>query len=229
MRVLFIFAAIVLASVLTACSIYDVRLEGGSVNFYQKATAPTLPSGSSFMTTVGRTRQPVGHYEYCRTYVTDCAIVSNDTRPTALTRERWAELVEVNDKVNRKVRPHPKDEDGQSTDLLVYGVGEHWTYPVGYGDCEDVVLAKRLLLMKRGWPASSLVITLAYLPKGGGHAVLTVRTDRGDYILDNLNGRILAWTETSYRFFKRQSEFDSGKWRGVIDVRDLTPVVAKTN
>ena len=45
--------------------------------------------------------------------------------------------------------------------------------------------------------------------------VLTVRTDMGDFVLDNLEPRVLAWTETDYRFLKRQSEKHSGLWVSV--------------
>ncbi len=42
--------------------------------------------------------------------------------------------------------------------------------------------------------------------KTEGHAVLMVRTDKGDYILDNQNKNILLWSKTRYRFVKRQSK-----------------------
>ena len=58
-------------------------------------------------------------------------------------------------------------------------------------------------------------------PNGEGHAVLTVRTDAGDYILDNLDERVLRWTDTPYRFLKRQAEANSGKWAGIADDRDM--------
>jgi len=163
------------------------------------------------MRITGRTSQPIGHYEYCKIYTTDCAIVSSNTRSVALTRARWAELVVVNDQVNRQVQP--------VTDLEYYGREEFWTYPDRYGDCEDYVLLKRSLLMQRGWPASSLLITVVRQANGEGHAVLTVRTDQADYVLDNLNGRIVVWNDTEYRFLKRQAARDSGIWEGIDDAR----------
>ena len=45
-----------------------------------------------------------------------------------------------------------------------------------------------------------------------GHAVLTVRTDRGHFILDNLNEELLSWESTEYRYLKRQSSEHSGRW-----------------
>jgi hypothetical protein len=45
-----------------------------------------------------------------------------------------------------------------------------------------------------------------------GHAVLTVKTDRGEYILDNQTDDILFWADTGYRFVKRQSQSDPNGW-----------------
>jgi predicted transglutaminase-like cysteine proteinase len=42
--------------------------------------------------------------------------------------------------------------------------------------------------------------------KGEGHAVLMVRTDRGDFILDNQRTAILPWTRTGYVFVKREGQ-----------------------
>ena len=39
--------------------------------------------------------------------------------------------------------------------------------------------------MLRGWPESKLLITVVRDENNEGHAVLTVRTDEGDFILDN--------------------------------------------
>jgi predicted transglutaminase-like cysteine proteinase len=46
----------------------------------------------------------------------------------------------------------------------------------------------------------------------------------GDYILDNLEPRILVWTDTDYRYLKRQSETNSGQWVSIRDDRDITVV-----
>jgi len=49
--------------------------------------------------------------------------------------------------------------------------------------------------------------------------VLTVRTDHGDFILDNLVGTVLDWRDTRYRYLKRQSTANAGKWVDIIDER----------
>ncbi len=170
-------------------------------------------SAPSHIKVLGRTSQPIGHYEYCKKYSGDCRIRSRSTHPTELTRPRWTDLVEINAHANRTVTP--------ITDLQFYNVEELWTYPKNYGDCEDYVLLKRHLLMERGWPASSLLITVVTQPNGDGHAVLTVRTDRAEYVLDNLSNKILPWAETPYRFLKRQSASHSGQWVALDDVRNV--------
>ena len=43
---------------------------------------------------------------------------------------------------------------------------------------------------------------------GAGHAVLTVKTDRGDFVLDNLSDEIRGWSATGYQFYKRQAQDD---------------------
>ncbi len=173
--------------------------------------ATSTAFASPHMRVTGRTSQPIGHYEYCRTYLADCSLVSRDTRPVLLTRARWTEMVSANSEVNTRVHP--------VTDLEYYHREEFWTYPDRYGDCEDYVLAKRAALMQQGWPATSLLITVVRQANGEGHAVLTVRTDQADYVLDNLNDRILEWDETDYRFLKRQAAANSGAWEAIDDER----------
>jgi len=48
--------------------------------------------------------------------------------------------------------------------------------------------------------------------KNEGHAVLTVRSDRGDLVLDNTDNRIRLWHETGYRFLMRQSFANPMQW-----------------
>ena len=165
----------------------------------------------SHMKVLGKTSQPIGHYEYCKTYARDCAIRSRSRAPVSLSRKRWREMVTINANANRNVTP--------VTDLAYYKREELWAYPKNYGDCEDYVLLKRKLLMDKGWPASSLLITVVTLPNGDGHAVLTVRTDRADYALDNLNDKIVQWNKTQYHYLKRQSSTHSGRWETIDDSR----------
>ena len=135
-----------------------------------------------------------------------------EARDVVLTPTAWRDLVRINRWVNTKIKP--------LTDLEHWGVVERWNYPDdGYGDCEDYVLLKRRMLIQAGWPRQALLITVVRDNRGDGHAVLTVKTDRGEFVLDNQNEEILLWSETSYRFVKRQSQSDPNVWVALGDTR----------
>ncbi len=175
------------------------------------ASFATAAHASSRMLTTGSTSQPIGHALFCQQFAAECKVRSANDAPPSLTKKRWADLVEVNTYANRTIQP--------VTDQDYYGVEEHWTYPRTFGDCEDYALLKRYMLMQRGWPVSSLLITVVRQPNGDGHAVLTVRTDRGDFILDNMEAKIERWDHTPYKFLKRQSVTHSGAWSSIRDRR----------
>lgn len=156
------------------------------------------------MTTGSLTSQPIGHYEFCQINVAECSIFSRDKGPSRLTSTMWRRIKTVNAATNRAISP--------MNDFDIYGKDEVWTYPKGVGDCEDYVLEKRRKLAAAGVPLSNLLITVVRKPDGEGHAVLTVRTDKGDYILDNLTDQVRLWSDTGYRFLKRQSSTDTGRW-----------------
>ena len=129
-----------------------------------------------------------------------------------LTAKAWKDLIRINKYVNERIRP--------MTDLEHYGVVEKWAYPDdGYGDCEDYVLLKRRMLMEAGWPREALLITVVRDKKGDGHAVLTVKADQGEFVLDNQNEDIVLWSESGYRFVKRQSQSDPNTWVSLGDPR----------
>ena len=79
------------------------------------------------------------------------------------------------------------------------------------------MLAKRRVLIEDGIPSSTVLITVLRRPNGEGHAVLTVRTDIGDVILDNLTDAVLNWDETGYTYLKRQAVDHTGRW---VSIRD---------
>ena len=81
------------------------------------------------------------------------------------------------------------------------------------------MLLKRKMLMEQGFSATNLLITVVLQPNGEGHAVLTVRTDRGDFILDNMRNKVMLWSETEYTFLKRQSTSDPAAWVKLQDGR----------
>jgi predicted transglutaminase-like cysteine proteinase len=122
-----------------------------------------------------------------------------------LTPELWATLEKVNIAVNNAVRPLEDSEH--------YGIAEFWTVPVdGEGDCEDFVLAKRKMLTLLGLAAPALRITVAFNTRMVRHAVLTVVTDRGDYVLDNLQDDIVSPDQTGYVWVARQDLASRTGW-----------------
>lgn len=172
----------------------------------------TSQAAQPWMQTEGRTTQPVGHYDFCKQYKKECSQTSRTEAPLQLTKDLWAKIIQVNAQVNTAILPR--------TDMEMWGKEEVWSYPtqsgIQYGDCEDYVLLKRRMLINAGFPVNTLLITVVRQQNGEGHAVLTVRTDRGDFILDNLEDSVKIWNQTSYTYLKRQSARHSGQW---VDIR----------
>ncbi|HEV2628775.1 MAG TPA: transglutaminase-like cysteine peptidase [Pseudolabrys sp.] len=174
---------------------------------------------ASYASVGDNTRAPIGWVEFCAEYKGECATRPSQPRDIVLTPKAWSDLVKVNNWVNETVKP--------MTDLDHWGVVERWNYPDdGYGDCEDYVLQKRRMLMKAGWPREALLITVVRDKKGDGHAVLTVKTNRGEFILDNEENRIVAWNKTGYRFVKRQSQSDPNTWVSLGEPRTAPAFVS---
>lgn len=173
--------------------------------------ATVATAGGSAMVTGARTTQPVGHYELCQNRPDECRQKSAKRAPVELSRRLWSAMLSINESVNAAVAP--------KTDMEMWGREEVWSYPAGEGDCEDYVLEKRRQLMALGVPAGDLLITVVRQPNGDGHAVLTVRTSLGDFVLDNLEARVVAWDDTPYTYLKRQSEYNSGVWVKINDGR----------
>ncbi len=175
---------------------------------------------SVYMVSYGDTLPPIGYVQYCRRERNACHAHGPFIDRIRLTAARKAELVAVNNYVNEKIKPE--------TDLQQYGVNEYWTIPKTAGDCEDYVLLKREMLMNAGWPESTLLITVVRDENNQGHAILTVRTDRGDFILDNKRPQIVSWNDTPYSYVSRQSEMNPLVWISLVPPgqRRQTPISA---
>ncbi len=183
--------------------------------FFAAATGSTSEaSGVTSMVTGGITSQPIGHHEFCKVNPAECAIRVRDPGPLFIDDMVWTTIDRVNRAVNKAVTP--------MSDFDIYGRDEVWAYPVhGVGDCEDYVLEKRRLLADEGIALANLLITVLRKPDGEGHAVLTVRSDRGDFILDNLNDEMKPWYKTGYRFLKRQSSTHTGRWVSLREEQNM--------
>ena len=168
-------------------------------------TASMAQERPLFISLGGVTKAPIGWIEFCIEYDPECKTKPSAPRDVVLSTQAWKDLLRVDHWVNANIKP--------MTDMEHWGVVERWNYPDdGYGDCEDYVLLKRKMLLKAGWPREALLITVVRDKQGEGHAVLTVKTDKGEFILDNQTDDILLWSETGYRFVKRQPQSDPNAW-----------------
>ncbi len=192
----------------------------GAAAIVMMATLTGAAIGASeqllFVSTGPSARAPIGWLEFCSEHAKECDVKPSAARDVVLTNKAWKDLVAVNKWVNETIRP--------VTDMEHWGVVERWSYPDdGKGDCEDYVLLKRRMLMQAGWPREALLITVVRDKKGDGHAVLTVKTDKGEFILDNQEEDVLLWSRTGYRYVKRQSQSNPNVWVALGDPR---PAVA---
>jgi predicted transglutaminase-like cysteine proteinase len=151
-------------------------------------------------------KAPTGWLQFCKENPEECRPAAETPREIVLTPDLLQQLFLINSYANDRVK--------WTSDEELYGTSERWAYPLDRGDCEDIVLLKRRLLARAGWPLSILLITTVEERNDdkGRHAVLTVRTDRGELILDNQTPEILFWYETSYRYLSRQSTADPNVW-----------------
>jgi predicted transglutaminase-like cysteine proteinase len=161
----------------------------------------------------GFTSQPIGHYEFCKANPAECSIRVVLTEPVVLDENAWNVINRINSYVNDIIKP--------MNDYDIYGRDEMWAYPRSVGDCEDYVLLKRKFLIEKGVSPSNALITVVRKPDGEGHAVLTIRTDRGDYVLDNLTDRVRNWNRTGYTYLKRQAETEPGRWKTITGAQDV--------
>jgi len=144
-----------------------------------------------------------GWLEFCDQNPEECVIDPYQPETLSLTDDLAALLSSVSLSVNRSLIP--------VTDLNHWGIIDRWNYPTdGLGDCEDYQLLKRKMLIAAGLPRRALRMTVVIDENGEGHAVLTVRTDRGDLILDNKTDEVLEWFRTNYSYIKRESAETTG-------------------
>jgi len=189
---------------------------GWALTLAAGAASSSAAQDLMFVSIGASTRPPIGWVEFCVDHPVECKATTSAPRDVVLSNKAWTDLVRINKWVNENVKP--------MTDMDHWGVVEKWSYPDdGYGDCEDYALLKRRMLIEAGWPREALLMTVVREKNGNGHAVLTVKTDKGEFILDNQEERILLWSETSYRFVKRQAQSDPNRW---VSLGDPRPTIA---
>ncbi len=185
-----------LVATCTATTAYAYDSVAKTVNYQQEPV---------FTPVYGNTLPPIGYVNFCARNASECRPMPRAAKTQlVLTEDRWTQLQEVNAYVNAKITP--------VSDLELYAAPEHWALPDVAGDCEDYVLLKKRYLEGLGFTAETMLITVVLDENGDGHAVLTVRTDAGDFVLDNRRGDVRRWSETQYQFLKRQSQLNPNVW-----------------
>lgn len=148
---------------------------------------------------------PPGFIGFCVRFADQCVSSATEPDKVALDAKIWTLANSVNADWNSSIWP---EHDKQHYDRT-----EFWTIPTdGYGDCKDYALAKRKQLASLGLPMKALRVAIVLTRQNERHAVLTLATDKGDYVLDNLTDEILPWYETRYQWIARQDPRDDLAW-----------------
>lgn len=179
---------------------------------FSTATPSFIGRSARFVVSQRAAPAPPAARDLCRTYQWACATSGNRA---ALTRAQLETVAATNRRINRTVR--------QITDRAQYGVEDHWALPTARGgDCEDFALLKKLELMRAGIAPERLLIAVVLDRRLVPHAVLVLRTDFGDFVLDNLTTEIKPWTATGYTFLKMQNPQAKHSWVSVLTGGALT-------
>ncbi|GBU20063.1 MULTISPECIES: transglutaminase-like cysteine peptidase [Methylobacterium] len=180
----------------------SILMLGGATT---EAVSRSAPLENATPVETGGPARPVAAWnDFCARMPAECTVDVREPATIPLTTALWRTLTSVNRRVNARIKP--------ITDLAHWGVVDRWDYPDdGFGDCEDYQLLKRRMLVERGLPRRALRMTVVIDDIGEGHAVLMVRTDRGDFILDNKTNVVLPWRATGYTYIKREGQ-DGRAW-----------------
>lgn len=190
-------------------------LQGGSLPALLLACLMVLLMASHLSANTGGTAYikakkviaaPEGFAGLCDRYIWACAR-GGATAQSAGDELQLAGL--VNRTVNRSTR--------EISDRRQYGSEEIWALPtIRGGDCEDFALLKKMELIRRGFAPDRLLIATVLDRKKESHAVLVLRTDRGDLVLDNARNQILPWWKTGYSFLRMQNPAAPDEWSAIM-------------
>jgi predicted transglutaminase-like cysteine proteinase len=165
----------------------------------QTQTGSILPGVSHPVAKVGTAKPILGWIRFCQQDPAECMVDLSEPATIELAAKDWQTLNRINQQVNAAIKA--------KTDKDHWGVEDIWDFAEdGYGDCEDYQLVKRKRLVEAGFPRRALRMTVVIDEEGAGHAVMMVRTTRGDFILDNKHNAILPWHRTNYVYIKREGD-----------------------
>jgi predicted transglutaminase-like cysteine proteinase len=106
------------------------------------------------------------------------------------------------------------------TDEQAFGLSNYWTLPIEdehrtVGNCKHYALEKRQALIAAGLSPNALSLAVARTGWGEIHAVLIVTTNKGEFVLDNLEPGIRPWRDARYRWLARQTPGHPMQWVSV--------------
>jgi len=180
------------------------------------AAAQGVPVASLPIQASGEARAPYAWSDLCRRSPAECRVDIGEAERVELTPKLWKAIVAINGRTNAEIEA--------VTDQDHWGVVDRWNIPEdGKGDCEDYALLKRKRLAEAGVPRRAMPMTVVIDDENAGHAVLMIRTDKGDFILDNKRNAVLPWSQTGYVYVKRESQLRTG-WTSLGGL--TTPTVA---
>ena len=161
---------------------------------------------AAFVPIKGESAPPDGASHLCSTYDWACAKAGR----TIQIGEAELEVIRaINNRANRSIRP--------ISDMDQYRIAERWALPTKRGgDCEDYAIFKKQELVRAGFPPEQLLIAAVLDRNRQSHAVLVVRTENGDLVLDNLTSRIVSWQKTGYTFLRMQDPRQPNRWVSVL-------------
>jgi predicted transglutaminase-like cysteine proteinase len=166
------------------------------------APSANAQSSGAYLPLSGAISAPSGAANLCSQYAWACQSARiEDVNSSAVLRAAR----EVNRRVNQRVRP--------VDDMAQYRVQDNWALPTRRGgDCEDFALLKKFEMIQRGVPADRLLIATVFSRTVGPHAVLVLRLEDGDHVLDNVTDVIKPWDRTGYTFLAVQNPQAPGTW-----------------
>ena len=138
----------------------------------------------------GSVLTPVAMKFFCRQNPGECA--GGGAAQVTMSDDLVAMLHTINRRVNGSIQYTAERVD-------------KWSLNPRRGDCEDYALSKRSALIKQGVPSGSLRIGFTHTRRGVPHAVLIVKTSRGDYVLDNMNSKIVSLQASGYNILMMSS------------------------
>lgn len=127
-----------------------------------------------------------------------------------------AKLIQVNRFANAAIL--------YTDDRQAFHAADYWATPAqslkGRGDCEDYALLKYASLRALGFSEDQLrIVVVKDLRAGIGHAILSVKSDGGIFILDNQDNRVLRH-DSVLRYAPIYSVNAKGRWINIA-TRDL--------